>query len=494
MMQNLTMQTCLKPKDECSMWNVECESCKGGGANGDWRVGNWRVESDGTYAICDPFTILYYPPKNLAKETIMRTWRTIGSEPWHRTLAIAFLAQLMAGLGFSLVFPFLPLYVQHLGIRTGGSVEFWSGIVFAVQAFTMMLSAPIWGSLADRYGRKLMVQRATFGGAVILLAMGFARSAEELALLRAIQGLITGTVTATIALVAAATPRKHSGFALGLLQVALWAGIAVGPVIGGIMADTVGFRATFVLTSVLLFLAGVLVHFGIHEPPRTTSASQQRISLLESWRNVLHLPGVLPTFAVRFLNNLSRMSVMPMLPLFIQSLMSNSNTVGTVTGLVSGVGSAMSTFSAVVLGRIGDKVGHKRVLVASALLAAVGYFPQALATSPWQLVVLNAIAGAAVGGILPALGALLAQYSPPGQEGAVYGLDASVGSAGRTVAPLTGSAIAMWFGIRETFIFAGVVFVLAALLALRLPPPPEETIPEEKEIEKTTATLRPLAR
>ncbi|RME08965.1 MAG: MFS transporter, partial [Ardenticatenia bacterium] len=342
----------------------------------------------------------------------MRAKRLFGTEPWHRTLAIAFLAQLMAGLGFSLVFPFLPLYVQYLGIRTSGSVEFWSGIVFAVQAFTMMLSAPVWGSLADRYGRKLMVQRATFGGAVVLLAMGFARSAEELAILRAIQGLITGTVTATIALVAAATPRKHSGFALGLLQVALWAGIAVGPIIGGVMADTVGFRATFILTSTLLFLAGVLVHFGIHEPPRTPQPTEARPSLLQSWREVLHLPGVLPTFAVRFLNNVSRMSVMPLLPLFVQSLMSNSNAVGTMTGLVSGIGSAMSTLSAVVLGRVGDKVGHKRVLVFAAILAAAGYVPQALVTSPWQLILLNGITGAAVGGILPALGALLAQYSP----------------------------------------------------------------------------------
>lgn len=428
----------------------------------------------------------------------MRAKQLFGTEPWHRTLAIAFLAQLMAGLGFSLVFPFLPLYVQYLGIRTSGSVEFWSGIVFAVQAFTMMLSAPVWGSLADRYGRKLMVQRATFGGAVILLAMGFARSAEELAILRAIQGLITGTVTATIALVAAATPRKHSGFALGLLQVALWAGIAVGPVIGGVMADTVGFRATFILTSTLLFLAGVLVHFGIHEPPRTPQPTEARPNLLQSWREVLHLPGVLPTFAVRFLNNVSRMSVMPLLPLFVQSLMSNSNAVGTMTGLVSGIGSAMSTLSAVVLGRVGDKVGHKRVLVFAAILAAAGYVPQALVTSPWQLILLNGITGAAVGGILPALGALLAQYSPPGHEGAVYGLDASVGSAGRTVAPIVGSAIAMWFGIRATFVFAGAVFALAALLALRLPPPTEETVEEEeeveKEIEKATATLRPLVR
>ena len=111
---------------------------------------------------------------------------------WRRTLAIMFVAQLFSAVGFSIIFPFLPLYIADLGTTTGLSIEFWSGMVFSSQAITMMIASPIWGTMADRYGRKLMVERAMFGGAVIVLLMAFVQSAEQLVLLRAIQGFITG--------------------------------------------------------------------------------------------------------------------------------------------------------------------------------------------------------------------------------------------------------------------------------------------------------------
>ena len=91
-----------------------------------------------------------------------------------------FVAQLLTAVGFSVIFPFLSLYVTELGSRTALSVEFLAGAVFSAQAITMMIASPIWGAVADRYGRKLMVERAMFGGAVIMLLMGFVRSGEEL--------------------------------------------------------------------------------------------------------------------------------------------------------------------------------------------------------------------------------------------------------------------------------------------------------------------------
>lgn len=127
-----------------------------------------------------------------------------------------------------MVFPFLPLYIKTLGVAGWGTVEFWSGMVFSAQAMTMMISAPVWGAVADRYGRKIMLARATLGGAVILVVMGFAQSAEQLALLRALQGLVTGTIPAANALVASTAPKEQTGEALGLLQTGSWIGVAVG--------------------------------------------------------------------------------------------------------------------------------------------------------------------------------------------------------------------------------------------------------------------------
>ncbi|MFP4437267.1 MAG: MFS transporter, partial [Chloroflexaceae bacterium] len=162
---------------------------------------------------------------------------------WKQTLWIMFFAQFVSATGFSLIFPFLPLYVQSLGTETGISIEFWAGMVFSSQAITMMIASPIWGALADRHGRKLMAARAMFGGSLIILLMAFARSAEELVLLRTVQGLITGTIPAANALVAAVAPRERLGYAMGMLQVGFRSGIAAGPLIGGVLADTFGFRA-----------------------------------------------------------------------------------------------------------------------------------------------------------------------------------------------------------------------------------------------------------
>ena len=173
---------------------------------------------------------------------------TEGLKTWQRTLYILFFAQLMVAVGFSSIFPFLPLYVEQLGSSTGLSIELLSGLVYSAQAFTMMLASPFWGALADRYGRKLMVERSMFGGAVTLLLMSFAASAEQLVVMRAIQGLITGTIAAANALLASVTPRKHIGYAMGLLQVGFGTGIAVGPLIGGAVADLFGYSVVFYLS------------------------------------------------------------------------------------------------------------------------------------------------------------------------------------------------------------------------------------------------------
>lgn len=178
---------------------------------------------------------------------------------WQRTLLIVFFAQLMTAVGFSSIFPFLPLYVESLGSTTNLSIEFLAGMVFSAQAITMMIASPFWGALADRYGRKLMVERSMFGGAVLLLLMAFVTSAEQLVVLRAIQGLITGTLAAANALIAAEVPRENTGYAMGLLQVGLGSGVALGPIIGGSIADAYGYSAAFFVTAALLLIAGITV-------------------------------------------------------------------------------------------------------------------------------------------------------------------------------------------------------------------------------------------
>ncbi|RPJ74805.1 MAG: MFS transporter, partial [Desulfobacteraceae bacterium] len=231
-----------------------------------------------------------------------------GASSWRRTLYIMVFCQAITSIGFSSIFPFLPLYVKSLGSVTGLGTEFLSGLVFSCQAFSMMVASPFWGALADRWGRKLMVERAMFGGALLLGLMAFVRSAEELVLLRTVQGLITGTIGAANALVASQVPREKTGYAMGLLQVGMGLGVGLGPVIGGAVADAFGYRAAFYVTAALLAIAGVVVVFGVEET--FTAADRpvgRKFDFWKEWRRIFAAAGVLTTYSLRFLDSLVRM-------------------------------------------------------------------------------------------------------------------------------------------------------------------------------------------
>ena len=382
---------------------------------------------------------------------------------WKRNLYVIWAAELVAIAGFSVAFPFLPYYVQELGVTDPGQVEMWSALLFTGQAITMAIFAPIWGSLADRYGRKLMVVRAMFGGAVLLGAMGFVRNVQQLAILRALQGCVTGTVPAATTLVASSVPRRRSGYALGMLQMAIYSGASVGPLLGGLVADAFGYRAAFWVTATLLFAAGLCVLFLVKE--RFEPSRQKEDSLPGGFRQglalVLGSQALLIMFGARVVMNFGSRIMGPMLPLFVQSLMSAGERVASVTGLITGARAATGALGAVVLGRIGDRIGHRRVLVACALGAAVLYAPQFLVVTPTQLLILQAAAGVAMGGIMASVSATLAQLAPEGRQGVVYGLDSSANSVARAIAPLAGAAIATGLGIRYIFLCAAGVFALA---------------------------------
>ena len=363
-----------------------------------------------------------------------QTTQQPGAANWKRTLYIMFFAQTITSIGFSSIFPFLPLYVQSLGSTTGLGTELLAGLVFSAQAFTMMIASPIWGSLADRWGRKLMVERAMFGGAVILGLMAFARSAEELVVLRAIQGLITGTIGAANALVAATAPRARTGYAMGLMQVGMGLGVGIGPVMGGAIADAFGYPAAFYATAALLAVAGVIVLLGVKEDftaPEPVAGKLQ--GLFGEWRRQLSAPGVVMVYCLRFINHMGRMIFIPILPMYLLALLVSADRVNSFTGLVVGIAAAATTAFAVFLGRLGDRIGHRRILIACSFCCFSFFGLQSLVADGWQLLLLQALTGAALGGIVPGISALLAHYTRLGDEGAAYGLDNSIVSAARMV-------------------------------------------------------------
>ncbi|MDA3789410.1 MAG: MFS transporter [Desulfobacula sp.] len=378
-----------------------------------------------------------------------------------------FFAQMTTMIGFSSIFPFLPFYLESIGKVSSLRMELLVGLVFSGQAFTMMIASPFWGALSDRFGRKLMVERAMFGGAIILTLMAFARSAEELVILRAIQGLITGTVGAANALVASSVPRKRMGYAMGVLQVGMGVGVSIGPVIGGIMADMFGYRSAFYITGATLLISGIAVHFGVNENfEKPDKATRKQRHFISEWQHVLRAKGVAITFCLRFMNQLGRVIFIPILPLFAQSIIGESTRINSFTGLIVGVTSVTMTLSSIYLGKLGDRIGHRPIVIGSSLACGLFLGLQVFITTGWQLVLFHALFGLGLGGIIPSVSALLSNYTSSGEEGSVYGIDNSVVSGARTLAPLLGVSIAMWFGLRSVFGIAALLYLVASLLAV----------------------------
>lgn len=184
---------------------------------------------------------------------------------WRRTLYAMWLAQTLTIIEFSLRTPFLPLFIGDLGTTSLEAQALWAGVITAGGSVVMAVTAPLWGMVADRYGRKPMVLRSMFAGGITVGLMSIATSPWHLVGLRLIEGGLTGTVTASTTLIAATVPKHRLGFSLGLMQMAIFSGSSIGPLIGGVLGDTLGYRMTFALAGSLLIIAGFIVLFVVQE-------------------------------------------------------------------------------------------------------------------------------------------------------------------------------------------------------------------------------------
>ncbi len=388
-----------------------------------------------------------------------------GRERWKTVLYASFIAQMLSIIGFSASIPFIPLFLsQELGITNGAEAGLWSGTMGAVSSLTMAVLAPVWGSLADRYGRKSMVLRAMLGGSVLVAFMAVSNSVWVLFLLRVMQGALTGTVPANIALVASMTPRHRLGYALGLMSTAVFAGTSIGPLLGGTLADLFGHRISFVITSVALGLAALIVIFFVHEDfqPVRPDPNTPRHSLTRRMKDALGQKEFLAMLAILTLVQFANTVITPVLALFIKALNGTIDGAASLAGLELGITGIASALSATVAGRLSDRFGNRRVLVVSAVAASLLYLPQAAVTNVWQLLALRGAMGLFFGGILPSANALIAGVIPEGRKGAAYGLVSSASSLGFALGPITGAVIAAVLDTRAVFLVTALVLLAAA--------------------------------
>jgi DHA1 family multidrug resistance protein-like MFS transporter len=397
----------------------------------------------------------YWPlPKKKGEKTVER---------WRLNLIVLCVGQFLVMGGMTMVIPFLPLYIQELGIHDKNQVAIWAGIIFAGNFLTSFLFQPFWGGLADRYGRKMMLLRSGFGMAVVTCLMGASTSVWHLLLLRLLNGTIAGYNPAAVSLISANTPKEKMGYAMGVLQSGSVAGTILGPLIGGLLAEWIGFRHIFFITGGLLFLATLNTTFTVKETfDREKAAQKPRISIFGGLKQLSKIPQLPSLFAVTFLIQFAMLSSMPLIALFVQELHGKPEFLALLAGLVGSVMGFSNMITSPVLGRLGDKLGAERILLISLLGAALTFIPQAMVQNVWQLLISRFCLGIFLGGLLPSVHALIRKYTPDGMESRAYAFNTSALSLGNMLGPIIGGAISGWITIRGLFLLAAVLLFFNA--------------------------------
>jgi DHA1 family multidrug resistance protein-like MFS transporter len=387
---------------------------------------------------------------------------------WKRNLYALWIAQTLVLTAFSFRDAFLPFYMEDLGDLTTEQAALWSGVSMAGGSLVMVVAAPFWGTMADRRGRKPMVLRAMWAAMITSFLMAFAATPWQMVALRMIEGAFAGTVAACAALVASSAPKEKMGYALGMIQTAVFVGASVGPFFGGVLADVAGYRVTFLCSTLLFAIGGLVVLFFVRENFKPVERGSERgIAAIKAARAWLLAPTLLAMTSVLVLMRFVQSGGRPILPLFIEELGSYSETrAASLAGLSFGLMGLTSAISSLLLGRRGDRVGHQRILVACLIASVVCYFPMALVMSAWQVIVLQGLFGFAIGGLLPSTNAIIAATTPPERRGAVFGFTSSAGSMGAFVGPLVGSLLAATLGFRFAFAFLALTMLVTAAAIL----------------------------
>jgi len=386
---------------------------------------------------------------------------TDGQPKWRSTVYVVWISQVIGQMGFAFAVPFLPLYVRELGITEESRVRIWAGLLAFAPGIMLAVFTPLWGWLADRYGRKLMLARAVFSGAVLLTLMGMVTNAHQLLALHFIQGMLTGTTSATLALVASITPSSQMGYSMGLMETTGFVGYSVGPLLGGAAADYMGYRQAFYMAGGLLFLSGILLIIGARE--NFIRPSKEALKANGDLRSVAGKPGFGIVLAILFMINVGYGIAWPIFPLFVEQALSvGSSRAASMTGLILGVGGMVAACSAVIVGRISDRIGHKKVLTFSTLASGLFSIPHAVITTVGQALGVRALFGASAGGTGPAINAIVARMSPRDARGRAYGISFAATTLGGSIGPLVGGFVASALGLRLPFVIMGAMLVITS--------------------------------
>ena len=369
------------------------------------------------------------------------------------TLTILVASAFLMDMSFTMITPFLPVYLSsELGAKAS-EVDMWSGAVFAVTFFVSGLLGPVWGVLADRKSRKLMALRASIGLTISYALCGIVQTPMQLFAARFFQGLCAGLYPALLALLAASIPARKTGLSMGLMQGGMTVGAVVGPFVGGVLADYFGMRESFFVASVALGLISLLIGFCIKEKPRTIKVTSRKWF---DW-SVIRQPAIFKMLMACAVIHASLFSAQPILPLYIAQLQGSMDNIMMLSGTIFSVCAISIMIASPILGAAGQKFGFLKVLSCSLFFAGLLISAQVLGRTPFEFGVWRFIAGFAIAGLIPLVNSIISTECPPDKKGEVFGFNFLTGHAGMALGPFAAGALSGWFGYQAVIVASGLI-------------------------------------
>lgn len=385
---------------------------------------------------------------------------------WKRNLVVSAAGSFTTVAGITLVLPILPLFVEDLGVSDTAAVTTWSGIAYSATFLTAALTAPLWGHLGDKYGRKSMLIRASLGMAIAMSLIGLAQDVWQLVALRLLAGLLGGYSSGSMILVAAQTPKEKSAWALGVLSSAIMAGNIAGPLLGGTMAELFGVKTAFFAVGALIFIAFLGTAFLLKEvarPPRTTRAKKTG-----GWRALPHKSTILALLGLSAILMFATISAEPIITVHVRHLTGSTDGVAIFSALVFSLSALGSILSGPWLGRLADRVGHLRVLTFSLTAATVLLALQAIAPELISFAALRFATGVALGGITPTVVATIRRLIPATSVGLVLGYNVSAQYLGQVSGPIIAGALGGALGTQAVFVMTSAATLVGLVVTLMI--------------------------
>ena len=388
-------------------------------------------------------------------------------ETWKRNLFILWIALFFSATGLSAVVPFLPLFIRQLGVTNLSETSQWSGYVFSAPFIVSFFVIPLWGSLGDKYGQKMMTLRAVFGLSIALFLMALSQNVVQLFIFRMLQGALSGFYPAALALAVSTAPKERTGYALGVIQSASTSGNIVGPLFGGLLSQLFGFRHVFVIVGIIILVCAFLILFYLKEEEKKGGDKETTFSVMENWRYVFSTRQILLAGILILMSSFAVSLLAPIFVLYVETFKIDAASLPLITGILYSILGLFATLSSLLLGRQIDEKGFRKNLILSSTIIGVMFILHFFVYQIYYLIPIRILLGFGFGFLTPVLFTALSKKVVIHRKAGVMGIGSSFQILGNMIGPVSSGFIGAMFGVRYSFVLAGIIFLLITLISIK---------------------------